>query len=371
MGPGAPLVVGLQSLRVDAPPGGRPSSSAVPGCADTKAVSDEQWSDDLLLDENFVQAARYREASGHERAQRAARIGREHQAVQPWRAPVGGQMARRRVATGDWRRQPYRRGWAGILVAVVVVTGGWYAGLLHPGGSVGTGGDLASMTEVGQAVPFDEPLALRRLLLAVPTPKLTGTFAFLAGGRNGSSPLSWNPCQPIRWVQRPDARVPGGTELLTAAVSEVSAVTGLAFAGGTESNEAPTSTREAYQPNRYGPQWAPVLVAWSDPQHSPELAGDVAGVAGPVTFKRPGQPQRYVTGQVVLDAPQLAALLTAPSGADEVHAVILHELGHLVGLAHVDDSTELMNPTSTTGSPVTYSAGDLQGLSRLGAGDCT
>ena len=46
-----------------------------------------------------------------------------------------------------------------------------------------------------------------------------------------------------------------------------------------------------------------------------------------------------------------------------------HELGHVVGLDHVEDPTRLMNPVG--GDEVTdFATGDLLGLAQLGRGRC-
>jgi predicted Zn-dependent protease len=48
---------------------------------------------------------------------------------------------------------------------------------------------------------------------------------------------------------------------------------------------------------------------------------------------------------------------------------MLHELGHLVGLDHVDDPGQLMYPVTAL-AVTDYAAGDLRGLHRLSTGPC-
>ena len=73
---------------------------------------------------------------------------------------------------------------------------------------------------------------------------------------------------------------------------------------------------------------------------------------------------------MVLDAPSIAQLLgSGPNGVAVAQGVVTHEFAHLVGLGHVDDPHELMNPTAALTQ--TYLAhGDLAGLARVGAGPC-
>ena len=50
----------------------------------------------------------------------------------------------------------------------------------------------------------------------------------------------------------------------------------------------------------------PVLIAWATEDEWPSLAGSVVGEAGPVSQTSPRSTPRFVTGQVVLDAADLA-----------------------------------------------------------------
>ena len=74
----------------------------------------------------------------------------------------------------------------------------------------------------------------------------------------------------------------------------------------------------------------------------------------------------YVSGEVVFDTVQ--PVLAAGFGPGLTRGnLVLHELGHVVGLDHVADRTQLMNAAIHEASPNGYATGDLAGLSLLGA----
>ena len=76
----------------------------------------------------------------------------------------------------------------------------------------------------------------------------------------------------------------------------------------------------------------------------------------------------YVSGTILLDAPQLRDF--ARNGrSDVVRGVAEHELGHLVGLGHVNDQHQIMFPESDL-QVSSYQDGDRRGLAQLGAGPC-
>ncbi|MFF0990956.1 peptidase [Kocuria nitroreducens] len=194
-----------------------------------------------------------------------------------------------------------------------------------------------------------------------------GGYRFMDPPDPAQPMVAYDPCRPVHYVVRPDGGPPGGRQLIEEAVAEISAATGLRFVPAGTTTEAPAEQRAPYQPERYGRQWAPVLVAWSDETEVPGLAGNVVGLGGSTARQAPGRPFVYVTGQVALDAPGLTQVLDHPDGAAHVRATIIHELAHVVGLAHVDDPTQMMHPA---GGATVLSAGDRAGLSELGSGPC-
>lgn len=191
-----------------------------------------------------------------------------------------------------------------------------------------------------------------------------GSFAYLHTQRAGGRPVAYDPCRPIEYVVN-DAQAPQGAgDLLTSAVDEITAATGLVFLFTGRTDEVPMK-----RPAALSAKTEPVLIAWTTPEEVPDLAGRTAGVAGsaPRLHDYSGQ-LRYVTGMVALDAPQLTDVLARSDGAEQVRAIILHELGHLVGLDHVDDSRELMHSDNV--GMLGLGPGDRQGLAALGGGDC-
>jgi hypothetical protein len=179
---------------------------------------------------------------------------------------------------------------------------------------------------------------------------------------------AYDPCRPVHYVVRPDNAPPGTERLIEQAVSVVSAASGLQFVYDGATAEAPSKTRETFQPDRYGKQWAPVLIAWSTPEESPDLMGKVAGTGGSSYAHIPGEPYVLVAGQVTLDAPGLQEILSRSDGSLLVRAIIMHELAHVLGLDHVDDPTQLMYEENT--GQFDFAAGDRAGLALLRTGSC-
>lgn len=244
----------------------------------------------------------------------------------------------------------------GVIAAVVHGRGG-------NGIAIGTGdGVFGAVSSQPPPRYFPSP---KRILPAPADDSGSGGYTVLVA--HGGQPVRWDPCQPIHYVVRPTGEIAGGSIALQRAIDEVSDDTGLLFVDDGTTTEAPSPSRTAYQPDRYGKVWAPVLISWATPAEYPELAGNVVGLAGPVATS--GKNARLVSGEVVFDAPDLARIAGLPDGATLVHDVMLHEFGHLVGLGHVADATQIMNPAAVR-LLAGYADGDRRGLAVLGEGRC-
>lgn len=191
-----------------------------------------------------------------------------------------------------------------------------------------------------------------------------GTYAFLQTQQSSGIPVAYDPCDPIDYVVNDALAPPETGHLVHSAVLEISAATGLVFRHAGQTDDLPDDWSGRLQTRR-----KPVLIAWTTPDVVPELAGRVAGVGGSTAvYDEYARALRYTTGTVALDAPHVAGILTREDGPLQVRAIVLHELGHLVGLDHVDDPGELMYADNV--GRVTLGPGDRRGLAALGSGQC-
>lgn len=186
---------------------------------------------------------------------------------------------------------------------------------------------------------------------------------------DADDPVRWDPCSPIELVVS-HAGAPKGVDPdalrddLVSAVEDVVAASGLDLVVVGTTAERPAADRSTVTSD--GADWAPVLVGWSRSRAAGlPLRDSDRAIAVPVAVGH-DRSATFVTGQIVLNGDRDDLATGRADRADTWGATLLHELGHLVGLDHVDDPEELMHRYPGAG-PVALGPGDRAGLAALGA----
>ena len=174
-----------------------------------------------------------------------------------------------------------------------------------------------------------------------------GEYAFILETR-GSGAVGWDPCQPIRFVVNPAGAPTDWERVVSEAVNMTADASGFEFefVGTSEARPLEDAT---------GSRGAPLLISWAGPDEVPDLDGTVVGVAYTHPLLK-GERSYFVSGVVALDRGAYAAM----DDDRQPVFVLAHELGHILGLDHVDDPTELMNEEFVGQDG--FGPGDLAGL---------
>lgn len=164
--------------------------------------------------------------------------------------------------------------------------------------------------------------------------------------------LVWDRCGPITWVVRRGPGPADAVAVAAAAVEQLRAATAFTFVFG--------GTTEKLIASGDGGAERTLHISWATPAELADLVGSVAGVGGQRYRIEGNGPPRVYAGYAVVDS--TGGLATGFDGGASEGAVLLHELGHAMGLAHVDNPGLLMAPSMDAGLSAAYQPGDLAAL---------
>jgi hypothetical protein len=204
--------------------------------------------------------------------------------------------------------------------------------------------------------------------LASPGP----SYAFLETRTESGQtvPVRWNPCEPIQYEVNLEGAPSDALDELRLATSRVTDATGIAFTfDGTTHRTLRQTAHDYFYSDGVSGTYYPVLIAWIPHEEMIHFTNeqDVLAFAHPELGESTRSDQ-WVSGWVVVDS----GGRFEGSGRYSLELVLMHELGHIVALAHVKDPDELMfsGQDAPDGRPFQmydWGPGDLEGLELVGS----
>ena len=179
------------------------------------------------------------------------------------------------------------------------------------------------------------------------------SFLFAGGSR-------WNPCRVIPWAYNPTGQGYAALADVRRAFAKISGASGLQFRYAGE-----TGYRELGLDDTGFPDAADIVVGWASAAEWSRLAGSVVGIGGGNGARVSGADVAYRMGRGYLTLDN-GHPLTPGFDQSGWGQVILHEVLHALGLGHAQERVQLMYGSASRDN-VQFGAGDLTGMSRVGA----
>jgi hypothetical protein len=202
-------------------------------------------------------------------------------------------------------------------------------------------------------------------------PRATAALQLVGPGSAGSYSLArntdhslvrWNPCRTIGYKVNTREASRGALADVKGAIWRLEQATGLKFRYDGSTSEIPDVDGK--------PSSDDVVIAWARPSQTDALYGSAVGTGGWFETGRYGAGGKITWqitgGYVALDSTQNATFRAGFGHGVRRGTLLMHELGHVVGLQHAHSSSQVMYPTITPSASGIWGAGDLTGLRKEG-----
>jgi hypothetical protein len=188
--------------------------------------------------------------------------------------------------------------------------------------------------------------------------------------RNGRKYFGWNPCNPITYAVNTDRATQAQIDAMNRSIRNAEKASGFDFEYVGEVTGSLSS--DGVDPRVPGGPNAMAVIAFSDPYATPIFGGGTIGVGGigpnvlgpPITLASGASTAWIVRGGFALV--DVSDIITPA----EIESAFTHEIGHMLGLDHVNAFGELMRPVISNPPQTAYGTGDTYGLWSVGARAC-
>jgi hypothetical protein len=176
-----------------------------------------------------------------------------------------------------------------------------------------------------------------------------------------SKPMRWLACKPIEYRINPTDMPAGMTGTVQHAMRLIARQTGVPFRYAGRTSHTFPSTAHARTPTIY-------LAFTSRARDAGQTfggSGGEIGVGGPAAawYSSSGRTVEAITYGRVLLSSRFAGARTG--GGVSWQALLLHEVGHALNLAHSDDPASVMHPALTRATPGRYTPAEVRALRQV------
>jgi hypothetical protein len=216
--------------------------------------------------------------------------------------------------------------------------------------------------------PITSPASVSPSPTVAPHPRTEGAFRFFSRAVGGG-PVRWDPCEPITYAINPSGASIDVRPDVREAIRRVSDATGIRFrpTGTTREGFLHAFLRMRFRGVFGG---AEVILFWVDHSEYVSIIQRIGVLRPSIALGKPfaglyQHRDQYFGGLILIDADAVSVPGFAFPRAHGL--VLLHELGHVMGLGHVKDRDQLMYSGRQPNTRLHgYGDGDREGLRHLG-----